>query len=105
MDGYCWLYDNLCQFLFNDDKTTLVNIINLICKMGTVLIILLFFFGVDHLLVIALWSFIIMTSPYRATIIRYLKPVLEFVVGEYSKVVDKITTGISEALGSTVKIH
>ena len=69
--------------------------------MGTVLIILLFFFGVDHLLVIALWSFIIMTSPYRTSIIKYLKPLLEFVVGEYSKIVDKITTGISEVLGSS----
>jgi hypothetical protein len=105
MDSYCNLYDNACRFLFNDDKTTLVNIINLICKLATILIILLFFFGVDHLLVIALWSFIIMTSPYRATIIKYLKPVLEFVVGEYSKVVDKITTGISEVLGGSLKVH
>ena len=46
-----------------------------------------------------------MTSPYRATIIKYLKPVLEFVVGEYSKVVDKITTGISEVLGGSLKVH
>jgi hypothetical protein len=34
-----------------------------------------------------------------------LKPVLEFVVGEYSKVVDKITTGISEVLGGSLKVH
>jgi len=105
MDTYYLWYENATQFLFNDDKTLLVNIINFLCKMGTVLIVLLFIFGVEHLIVIALWSLLIMTSPYRDTIIRYIKPMLEFVVGEYSRIVDRITTSISEVLGSSVKIH
>lgn len=65
MDTYCLWYENACQFLFNEDKTLLVNIINFLCKMGTVLIVLLFIFGVEHLIVIVLWSSLIMTSPYR----------------------------------------
>ena len=81
MDNYCLLYDNACEFLFNDDKTLLINIINLLCKMGTFLIALLFLFGVEHLLVIFLWSSLILTSPYKGVIKQYIKPTLEFVVG------------------------
>ena len=46
MDWYCLWYENGCQFLFNDDKTLLVTLINLLCKMGTALIVLLLLFGV-----------------------------------------------------------
>jgi hypothetical protein len=56
-------------------------------------------------MVILLWSSIVMASPYRKSIIHYLKPSLEFVVGEYSKIVDRISNGISNVLGSSMKIN
>lgn len=105
MDNYCHYYENICEFLFNDDKTILVNIIKLLCKMGIFLIILLFFFGVEHLIVLGLWAGLFLTSPYRKSILQYTKPLMEFVVGEYSKVMDKITTGLSSVLGSNIQLN
>jgi hypothetical protein len=49
--------------------------------MGFFLVVMLFIFDVEHLIVILLWSTLLMTSPYRNTLLKYIKPVLEFVVG------------------------
>lgn len=81
----------MCEFLFSDDRTILVNIINLLCKMGLFLIILLLMFQIEHLMILGLWLSLLMTSPYQKLILNYLKPFLEFVVGEYSRIVGKIS--------------
>lgn len=62
---------------------------------------MLFFFDVEHLIVIVLWTTLLMTSPYRNNILKYLKPFLEFVVGEYSKIVGKISSGINNVMGKS----
>ena len=54
---------------------------------------------------IGLWTVLVLSSPYRTGLVRYLGPALEFVVGEYSRIVDRITSGISEVLGSSPKAH
>jgi hypothetical protein len=72
--------------------------------MGTFLIVLLFFFGVEHLIVIGLWTLLFLSSPYRSGILKYTQPFMEFVAGEYSKVVDKISSGIFNVLGSSVTL-
>ena len=66
--------------------------------MGIFLVILLFFFGVEHLIVIILWTVLFVTSPYRTPVLKYIRPFMEFVVGEYSKIVDKVSSGLSNVL-------
>jgi len=67
--------------------------------MGFFLVLMLFIFDVEHLIVILLWTSLLLTSPYRKVLLKYLKPFLEFVVGEYSKIVNKISLGISNVMG------
>lgn len=105
MDNYCQAYETICEFLFNDDKTTLVNIIQLLCKFGGFLIVLLFIFGVEHLLVLTLWSALLLTSPYRNGLITHMKPFFSYVAGEYDRVVNRISTELFIVLGSSSKIR
>jgi hypothetical protein len=101
MDRYCSAYEWMAGFVFRHDKTLLINSIKIVCKMGVVMILLLFLFNVEHLMVLTVWSVLIMASPLSSGLKKILKPTLTTLVSEYTKIMDKITTEIRSIISAS----
>ncbi len=75
----------------------LVNVINLVCK-TCLLFTLLFLFEVEVIAIMALWSTLILTSPYSKSINSLLKPAFSYLIGEYDKIFSKVTNLLGNAI-------
>lgn len=98
MDNYCALYEHFSCFLFNDDKTMLINVINLICKTCLIMTVLLSFFSIEIMTILGLWTTLTLTSPYSRSITNLLKPIFSYLIGEYDKIFNKVTNMIGSAI-------
>lgn len=98
MEAYCEAYEWIADFLFRQDKTLLVHAIKIICKMGLILIVLLLIFKIDYLLVLAIWTLLLMTSPIKQTLKTIVRPAMVTLISEYTKIMDKIALEIRSML-------
>lgn len=98
MDNYCSAFEWATGFIFGRDKTLLVNAVKILCKMGVVLILLLFLFDLEHLMVIGLWAALLMTSPINTFLGKIFRPAVVTFVSEYAKIMDKITMEIKSMI-------
>ena len=94
MDLYCSIYSNINEFLFNDDKTLLINFIQLLSRTSLLLALLLLILGTEHLLVLSLWVALLLTSPFRRGLKAHFQPVITFLLGESSKMMAIATKGL-----------
>lgn len=76
----------------------LVNAIKIICKMGIVMIGLLFLFNLEQLTVIGVWTLLLIASPFNTFLEKVLRPTLVICVSEYTKIMDKIAMEIRTIL-------
>lgn len=95
---YCDIYDTFSQFIFKHDKTLLLYIINILCKTGGLIIILLFMIRVSHLVLIGIWIALLLTSPLKESIKGYGTPLCLKLVSEYAKIMDSITASLKNIL-------
>ena len=105
MQLYCEIYEKITQFIFKHDKTYLLYIINIICKAGGLIILLLFAFSVTHLVLIVLWITLLATSPLKETIQGYATPFCLTFVTQYAKIMDNITKSLQKMLIKESKVN
>jgi hypothetical protein len=74
--------------------------INILCKTGGLIVILLFIVRVSHLVLIGIWIALLLTSPIKKSIKGYGTPLCLKFVSEYAKIMDSITTSLKNILVS-----
>lgn len=105
MQIYCDIYEACAQFLFKHDKTSLLYIINILCKTGGLIILLLCVLSLTHLVLIVLWIVLLVTSPLKETINGYATPFCLTFVSKYAKVMDNITSSLKKILAKESKVN
>jgi hypothetical protein len=90
--------------LFDDDKTLLINLIKFICKTCVGMILLLYLFSIESIIIITIWTILIITSPQKDKVKSLVKPIFTLLIGEYYKISDRITEGISNMIGSQLGV-
>ena len=68
------------------------------------MILLLSFFSIESIVIIIIWTVLISASPKKDKIKSLVKPVITVLIGEYYKISDRITEGISNMIGSQLGI-
>jgi hypothetical protein len=63
---------------------------------------LLSLFHIEALVILSLWTILLVDSPFSHKIAKNIKPILYFLVGEYDKIFDKVTMGISNMIGNQI---
>lgn len=90
--------------MFDDDKTLLINLIKFICKTCVGMILLLYLFSIESIIIITIWTILIITSPQKDKVKSLVKPIFTLLIGEYYKISDRITEGISNMIGSQLGV-
>ena len=101
MDRFNSLYDVIAEKMFSHDKRIMINLIKLLCKAGMFLVVFMIVFGIEHCIVIGIWSIFILTSPFKNIVMKHCKPITLFLLGEYFKVLDIIEEGIIRTIGKS----
>lgn len=76
MQGYCDLFEVINKFLRSEDKSTIITMVNIICKLGAIVLFLSIFFSLEILMIMGLWIGLLVLSPARKSLIKNLKPKL-----------------------------
>lgn len=60
--------------------------IQLLCKFGLVIILLLGMFGLEGVIAIALWTGLALTSPFSHILIKHGRPLVNTLLSEYARI-------------------
>ena len=88
--------------LFSHDKTFLVNVITLICKMSFIYALFLLIFDSAIITILAMWGLIVICSPMKKQIIPHIKVFTVSFVSEYFKITDKISSKINGVIQNSM---
>lgn len=72
-------------------------------KLGFIIILLLLIFGVEVVLSLGVWTFLLATSAYGNQIMSKCIPTVTVMAGGYNKLVDKITGAVKTAITAQPK--
>lgn len=79
MEMYCEAFAKINKLLRQEDRTNIVMVVEIFCKCAAFVIILLFIFSIQYLIVASIWGALLFLSPLRNRILRFMKPrILEF---------------------------
>ncbi len=84
------MYDNINRFLFDDDKTLLINLVNLICKLGAIFAILVYLIGIKYIFITFIWILLFYSSSSGVIISSSIKPVVTYLNRYLSKFFNKL---------------
>ena len=90
MQGYCDLFEAVNNFLRDDDRTEIVNVVKILCKLGFVLIILELIFPIEILFLGMIWLTLIVCAPFRENIMSVFLPKFHQVNNFINKVTDRV---------------
>lgn len=100
MEIYCNVFENFYSILKDDDKTTLITLVEIICKCGFVLFVISLLLSLSTLIVLGLWLVLFFTSSTGQRAIRAFWPQLL----EINKNVDQIISLVSKSsVGKVLK--
>jgi hypothetical protein len=102
IEVYCKLFEGVSEILFDHDKTFLVNVIKLVCKLSLLNIVLVFFFDFKLILIIGVWAVILVGSPIQEVLSTRIKPIVFSLLEEYFKITDKISSEINSAIKKSI---
>ena len=74
MQSYCDGFEVVNNFIREDDRAGIVSMVGIGCKFGAFLLLLQLFFSLQNLVIIAIWISLLIMSPMRGKLFKFVKP-------------------------------
>ncbi len=74
MEIYCNMYEGVLNFLSADDRTKVITVIEIACKCGIVLTIVIVFLSLEVLIIMGIWALLFLTSSTGKRFLAFITP-------------------------------